>query len=149
MVTNPIVAMCFIPCPSGGNNDAKMPACKGLWFWAGVKQRQHSGAEVYLTNGLGSLCLLLEFGIRSPFTFFPTHSKEKLHVVVIYLKYEDTETSRGVWETCLWNIWQHLLRVEERQRNQSVFNGICWMHLPWPTVFFFWEFLSCSFFPEN
>ena len=92
MVAKSTTAMCFYPLSS---EVIMMPRCQLVKFYnseQGLNSGQHSGAEVYPTNGLGSLCLLIGIWNKSQITFFPNDSKKEVTcVTVIYLKYDRTQ----------------------------------------------------------
>lgn len=85
MVAKSTTAMCFYPLSS---EVIMMPRCQPVKFYnseQGLNSGQHSGAEIYPTNGLGSLCLLIGIWNKSPITFFQMTARRKLHVLLSYI----------------------------------------------------------------
>lgn len=85
MVAKSTTAMCCYPLSS---EVVMMPRCQPVKFYnseQGLNSGQHSGAEVYPTNGLGSLCLLIGIWNKSPITFFQMTARRKLHVLLSYI----------------------------------------------------------------
>lgn len=65
-----------------------MPRYQPVKFYnseQGLNSGQHSGGEVYPTNGLGSLCLLIGILNKSPVTFFQTTARSKSHMLLSYI----------------------------------------------------------------